>query len=449
MDPSSDIQATLEAAVQAVGAYALAPRPDDVDTVISLVTGACSRLEAFRLRMLRYAGIGDRSSLSASLGISRGEIAQLERTATRLAGLPVLQEALESGDVSTSKARIVAEALVPTRDQAGRADEAKLLEMATTLAPSALAKALDRWGREIDERAGKPTGERLRNARTLDFYRRHSGVTEMIARLDPESAELVQIAVDAKAKLEWQDEPAAEHRSRTHTQRRVDALVGICTDWLSGTGVNAPTESVCAANIPGRSSDGHFEPPSEPPSDPPGPHREFRSGRFTPPRSLPHLGVVIDLATLRDKTGLAVTERGAVLDAETARRIACDCGVSRILMNGPSGIIDCGREQRVVTGPLRKVLVLRDQGCRWRGCNAPPNRCQAHHVTHWTNGGATDTCNCALFCALHHHLLHEGGWQVTGNANATLTFTNPTGAQHSSEPPRSPLSVLTTARTSA
>ena len=475
--------------------YASAPDPESVDAVIALVSRTCSRLEGYRLGLIRYAGIGDRSALSASLGLSRGEVAQLERTAERLAGMTALQDALQSGVVSVSKARIVAEALTPGRLEAGHAAETDLLGLAATLPPAALVKALDRWGREVDTLNGTPTGERLYAERSLEFYRRHSGMSEMIGRLDPESGELIQIAIDAKAKIDWQDEPAAEHQTRSHTQRRVDALTGICTDWLTGiyqtvqlapnptvvlvgsagaagaagaagtagvAGVTVGTAgAVGAAGAAGCTLDSqpiNEVDPARAPLDttlsalpaaprvvaaetgPPGPRpgSAFPTGRYTPPRSIPHLGVIIDLATLRDRTGVAVTERGAVLDPDTARRIACDCGVSRILTNGPSAVLEAGREQRVVTGPLRKILVLRDQGCRWSGCNAPPNRCQAHHLTHWANGGATNTTNCALLCPHHHHLTHEGHWQISGNANTTLTFTSPTGITLTSHPPGQP-----------
>ena len=41
-------------------------------------------------------------------------------------------------------------------------------------------------------------------------------------------------AIDARVKAEWDDESEADHRLRTPTQRRADALSGICTDWLNG-----------------------------------------------------------------------------------------------------------------------------------------------------------------------------------------------------------------------
>jgi predicted restriction endonuclease len=31
---------------------------------------------------------------------------------------------------------------------------------------------------------------------------------------------------------------------------------------------------------------------------------------------------------------------------------------------------------------------------------------------HWIHGGRTDLDNCVLLCNRHHHMVHEGGWQM-------------------------------------
>ena len=109
------------------------------------------------------------------------------------------------------------------------------------------------------------------------------------------------------------------------------------------------------------------------------------------------------------------------------RRICCDVGFSRIIMNGPSQLFDVGREQRLFRCGIRKALMIREQGCRTTSCNAPPSQCDGHHVVHWADGGPTTTANGALFCHGDHDKLHEGGWTVTGDTNAMLTFSSPTG----------------------
>ena len=146
--------------------------------------------------------------------------------------------------------------------------------------------------------------------------------------------------------------------------------------------------------------------------------------------------MIVDLATLQDSRGFAVTERGTILTAHQARRLCCDAGISRIITNGESQTIDFGREQRTFTSGARKALVLRDQHCRFPGCNAPPSWCDGHHIIHWSNGGNTNQTNAALICNNHHRSVHEDGWTITGNANYVLTFTSPTGTTLTSSPPR-------------
>ena len=93
---------------------------DDVDRGLAALSVTISRLEGFRLRLLRVRGITDRSVLSAEFGLARGEAAQLEKSVERLAGLIPLQDAVESGAVSMSKARMIAD--VATRVRAAAAE---------------------------------------------------------------------------------------------------------------------------------------------------------------------------------------------------------------------------------------------------------------------------------------------------------------------------------------
>ena len=57
-----------------------------------------------------------------------------------------------------------------------------------------------------------------------------------------------------------------------------------------------------------------------------------------------------------------------------------------------------------------------------------------HHIRHWRDGGPTDACNLVGLCWEHHHLVHEGGWDIEGNADQELVFTSPYGRQLRSRP---------------
>jgi hypothetical protein len=74
-----------------------------------------------------------------------------------------------------------------------------------------------------------------------------------------------------------------------------------------------------------------------------------------------------------------------------------------------------GRRERFFTAAQKAALAVRDGGCVWPGCNAPPSWTHGHHVTHWADGGETDVENGVLLCAFHHGLLHRGDYEMRMN----------------------------------
>jgi hypothetical protein len=97
------------------------------------------------------------------------------------------------------------------------------------------------------------------------------------------------------------------------------------------------------------------------------------------------------------------------LSDATRERIMCDCNLTRIIVNGPSEILDVGRSTRPATPAQWKALVLRDVHCQHPGCRQPPRRCQAHHKSHWAPPyyGRTDLDNLELLCRFHHRERHK------------------------------------------
>ena len=93
----------------------------------------------------------------------------------------------------------------------------------------------------------------------------------------------------------------------------------------------------------------------------------------------------------------ALDEAGGIhVSAETARRVACDAATVT-MRHGPAGeVLDVGRRTRTISPALRRALAARDQHCRFPGCAA--TRCDAHHVEHWAQGGATALDNLVLLC---------------------------------------------------
>src|SRR5207248_4268667 len=117
-----------------------------------------------------------------------------------------------------------------------------------------------------------------------------------------------------------------------------------------------------------------------------------------------NLQVTATIETLKGLAGAAAAEMEFSLpnSRTSVQRMACDCSVTRILLDQDSVTIDVGRSKRVVAGPLRRALNARDGQCRWPGCERPASWCDGHHMVHWIDGGDTDLDNLVLLCRRHH-----------------------------------------------
>jgi hypothetical protein len=142
-----------------------------------------------------------------------------------------------------------------------------------------------------------------------------------------------------------------------------------------------------------------------------------------------HVQVTTSLETLLDLVGSPAGEMecAGAIAAATVQRVACDSTITRVLLDPRSQVIDLGRSQRVVGGATRRALNIRDQGCRWPGCERPPSWTAAHHVVHWTQGGPTDLANLVLLCRRHHWSVHEGGWRLSRSADGSVLMLPPGG----------------------
>ncbi len=154
----------------------------------------------------------------------------------------------------------------------------------------------------------------------------------------------------------------------------------------------------------------------------------------------PHLTVTVSAETLRSGDGAAGgVSAGALrvaaapqpaelrgvgpIHPETARRIACDSvrtvvtvapsdGDSVWMPSTPALPLSVGRATRTIPAHIRTALVLRDQGCRFPGCDRPPAWTDGHHIIHWSDGGPTELENLISLCRPHHREVHEQRWRI-------------------------------------
>jgi hypothetical protein len=149
----------------------------------------------------------------------------------------------------------------------------------------------------------------------------------------------------------------------------------------------------------------------------------------------PRILVAVDLDVLKGALGTAtLLNSGDKVTAGQVRRLACDAEILPVVMGGTSVPLDLGRRRRLFTGHVRALLIKRDQGCAFPGCDTGPEECEAHHIMAWFLGGRTDLGNGVLLCAFHHHLVEpnpngppDQQWRIRLNGSGKPEFGAPAG----------------------
>jgi hypothetical protein len=313
------------------------------------------------------------------LQTSWGDAARAVRTARALEAMPVVREALYEGEVSPSAVSQLVVARDANPEEFALAEEI-LVDAARTLPSRDLRRAVTHWRDVVDAGASARADRQRWDRRGLHVSPMLDGMVRVDGNLDAESGETLITALRSITDA-WARSHAPDDRSPA--QRRCDALGEMARGWLD------------------------------------------RSDRPVVGGERPHLTVRIDLDSLQGHGSAELSEAGQI-SSETARRIACDARVSRVITKGSSEPLDVGRSTRVIPPALRRAVVARDHECRFPGCDRPPPWCDAHHVLHWADGGETKLRNLVLLCRRHHRMLHEGfGLEVT---NSGPVFTRPDGS---------------------
>jgi hypothetical protein len=145
----------------------------------------------------------------------------------------------------------------------------------------------------------------------------------------------------------------------------------------------------------------------------------------------------VPFEVLRDpeSTLMGELERGGLISADVARRLACDAELIVALDDAEGHTMYEGRAQRFATEVQRREVWRRDRHCVFPGCLAVLF-VVCHHLREWELGGLTDLPNLALLCEHHHHLIHSKNWSLRGDANVELQFVGPTGQVMKSRPSR-------------
>lgn len=141
------------------------------------------------------------------------------------------------------------------------------------------------------------------------------------------------------------------------------------------------------------------------------PHAHGTTARLTVTTTLEAL--TTGLADAGDPRLDGLLGSGERLSAAAVRRLACDAEIIPAVLGTQGEVLDVGRTQRLVTTGVWNALVLRDRSCAFPGCNRLPIACDAHHITHWADGGTTALGNLVLLCRKHHTAIHRSPWTVS------------------------------------
>ncbi|MCG5459036.1 HNH endonuclease [Micromonospora sp. PSH03] len=291
-------------------------------------------------------------------------------------GNPGIRQALADGAISLDQARVIADTLdtVNRSADAETADKAVgvLVGWAAQFDPTHLRKLgtriLDHVAPDIADAATQAALDaehrRATRDRHLTLSEQTDGRLRLTGTLDTETAGLLRAAIDPLTA------PSGPDDTRSPGQRRHDALADICrlalrTGELPDSGGDS-AQIVITTNYDGLT-------------------RQLSTG-------------ALDI--------------GLELTPGTVRRLACDAAILPAVLGGTGQVLDVGRQRRLITGPLRRALVIRDRGCAFPGCDRPPRWCHAHHIHHWADGGTTNLDNAVLLCGHHHRHVHQADWVV-------------------------------------
>src|SRR5438094_3929402 len=317
--------------------------------------------------------------LRSKCKLSGGAAAERVGIARQLQHLPQTANAFATGQLAYQHVAVMARTAEHVGAQAVHQAEGSLLRLAETMDAGQFTGVAKTFEHRVDAQAALAEANRAHQRRYLTVSEPLDGIVRIDGLLDLEAGALVRNAVNG-------DTAPARDDDRTPGQRRADRLVELCQPRAGG------------------SADG------------------------AGPR--PHLSIRASVATLTGAPGSPGGELdgGAIIPAETVRRIACDAAISRIIGKGELDA-EITRASRSTPPATRRALAVRDRGCVAEHCTRPPQWTDTHHVKHWIDQGPTTMTNLILLCRPHHRKVHEEGWGLQRLTTGRWALIRPVAAR--------------------
>ncbi|WP_460477597.1 HNH endonuclease signature motif containing protein [Brachybacterium huguangmaarense] len=339
------------------------------------------------------------------------------RVARALRSMPRTVELFRTGRLSYSKVREMTRV-------ADHVDEERLIDLACAMTASQLSRTVA----TVRAVAGSLMGQE--SIRQASWRTREDGMVEIRAVLPPDTGAEVTAALELALARDldpdtatgettgpgsingadggadggevdaWVQAPPLEHS-------KADALVEIARAYLDTTPADRSGEDrhlvVVEIGIDALAA-AHTETRTRQMGQRDVPAGSSASAENLPAGTPAALGSV-PAGTLPQRCGIV---DGGRLEALTAERLACTGKVALIVTSAAGEALHLGRTRRLASPAQRRALRLQQRTCQFPGCHQT-RHLDAHHITPWSRGGATDLDGLALLCRRHHVLVHEGG----------------------------------------
>jgi hypothetical protein len=341
------------------------------------------RLEAEFARRLAVFGrrrghLADGSlSLAAWLrhncGLSFGSACEKATIARQFDELPSTAAAFASGVFGYDSARILARTASAVGTDAYRPGERAMIDAARRLEPGQLRLAAAALRHCVDPDGSLAEAEDAHSLRSLKIGSGWEGRYIVNGEFDAEGGATIVEALNSLMG------PRCPDDFRQPWQRRADALVELARQRLD------------AGNLPGVGG------------------------------QKPHLSLLVRSTD----GGAGELEWGGMVPADSVLRLACDSALTVLAVNGEGEPVATSGTVRTIPPSLRRALVARDRGCRFRGCDRPAAWTDGHHLRHRAHGGKNTLRNLVLLCRRHHRRVHEGGWRLQWGERGELLASPP------------------------
>ncbi len=317
---------------------------------------------------------------------------------------PVIAAAVSAGQISVNAASRILRTLESTSATAPPDDlpliEAFLVDQAPRLTPRQLSKLCRALPDRYDPDGAEPREDLLRKKSGVQIVHTRDGLIRWIVTMHPEAAGFLTTAMDARTAPRRQPTFTPPNDAAPADEATADAAAA--DDARSARRSSDPIE-IDDRPIAQRRLDALVAMARE--------SLEHDPGRIS--GTAVTMMVTVPLEALL--SGIGAAEIAGVdepISAATARRLAAQAEIIPVVLGSPSEPLDQGRAVRLFTEPQRRALAVRDGGCVWPGCNAPPGWCEVAHILAWVLGGMTDLKNGVLLCPFHHRRFDHDGWSM-------------------------------------